>query len=98
MTTNELLKQPQIIASCFIVSEGVPVPVTEGGEAHGGGDECHGPGEGGATAEKEGEQAAHAVWEKLTRNGNTHTRVNPQPGSTQIHIRPHAASHTPHLH
>lgn len=42
-----------------MMTEDVPVPVAEGGEAHGGGHECHSPGEGGVTTEKQGEQTAH---------------------------------------
>lgn len=60
------------------MNEDVPVPVTEGGEAHGGGHECHSPREGGVTTEKEGEYTAHTHWEKLTRKTNTHTQIHNQ--------------------
>lgn len=45
----------------------VPVPVTEGAEAHGGGHKRHSPGEGGLTTEQEGEHTAHTHGEKLKR-------------------------------
>lgn len=50
----------------------MPVPVTEGGEAHGGGHKRHSPGEGGLTTEQEGEYTAHTHGEKLTRNVDKH--------------------------
>lgn len=42
------------------MNEDEPVPVTEGGEAHGAGHKCHSPGEGGVTTEEEGEHTAHS--------------------------------------
>lgn len=58
MSTNEFIATTtHVILST--TNEDVLAPVTEGGEAHGGGDECHSPGEGGVTTEEEGEHTAH---------------------------------------
>ena len=46
--------------------EGQSVPVTEGGEAHGGRHKCYSPGEGGVATQKKGKHTGHTHGEKLT--------------------------------
>lgn len=50
----------------------MPVPVAEGGEAHGGRHKCYGPGEGGGAAQKKGKHTGHTHGEKLTRGMVAH--------------------------
>lgn len=50
----------------------VPIPVAEGGEAHGGRHECDSQGEGGVSAQEEREHTGHTHGEKL-RKERKHT-------------------------
>lgn len=45
----------------------VPIPVAEGGEAHGGRHKCYSQGEGGVSTQEEGEHTGHTHGEKLTK-------------------------------
>lgn len=54
------------------MADGVPIPVAEGGEAHGGRHKCDSQGEGGVSTQEEGEHTGHTHGEKLTKE-RTHT-------------------------
>lgn len=45
----------------------MPIPVTEGGEAHGGRYKCYSPREGGVATQKKGKHTGHTHGEKLTK-------------------------------
>lgn len=59
----------------------VPIPVAEGGEAHGGRHKCYSQGEGGVSTQEEGEHTGHTHGEKLTKGMNAHSQIHAQRGS-----------------
>lgn len=60
------------------------IPVTEGGEAHGGRYKCYSQGEGGVSTQKKGKHTGHTHGEKLTKGTNADKS---SPGTERTFVR-----------